>query len=133
MIDNIRLSDAARSKLIRLKAKTGIQHWNVLCRWAFCLSLAEASTPPDEDIPFDSSLEMSWRTFTGGQDEVYRAVLVTRAIRDGIPLTTNAIQHYFRLHLHRGISYLASQQPDSIASMVNLGLRNKRRKTTKAA
>jgi hypothetical protein len=26
-------------QLIRLKTRTGITQWNILCRWAFCLSL----------------------------------------------------------------------------------------------
>ena len=44
-IKQVRLSTQAREQLIRLKTRTGIPHWNVLCRWAFCLSLRQA-TPP---------------------------------------------------------------------------------------
>ena len=39
IIKQIKLSNAAKDKLSRLKGKTGIQNWNVLCRWAFCFSL----------------------------------------------------------------------------------------------
>jgi DNA sulfur modification protein DndE len=45
-IKQIRLSSQAKDQLIRLKTKTGIQQWNVLCRWAFCLSLRQAKPPP---------------------------------------------------------------------------------------
>jgi DNA sulfur modification protein DndE len=55
-IDHIRLSKQAREQLIRLKRHTGIEHWNVLCRWAFCRSLAEPSVPPPAKIPADSNV-----------------------------------------------------------------------------
>ena len=45
-IEHIRLSQQARDQLITLKRRTGIAHWNVLCRWALCRSLAEPAPPP---------------------------------------------------------------------------------------
>ena len=44
-IKQVRLSNQAKEQLIRLKTRTGIQQWNILCRWALCLSLKEL-TPP---------------------------------------------------------------------------------------
>jgi DNA sulfur modification protein DndE len=125
MIETIRLSEKAKIQLITLKRRTGLQHWNVMCRWAFCLSLAETSKPPSEEIPSDSSIEMSWRTFAGNHDEVYRALLLTRATQDGIALERNVLLHYFRLHLHRGISYLFSGRVNSIGDMVALASRGR--------
>ena len=106
MIETVRLSEKAKTQLSTLKRKTGIQNWNVLCRWGFCLSLAEKSVPPEETIPSDSSVEMTWKTFTGGREEIYWGLLLVRARRDGIRLEREALGKYFRLHLHRGISYL---------------------------
>lgn len=105
-IESIRLSEKAKLQLITMKRRTGITNWNVLCRWAFCLSMQEKSIPPDEVIPSDSSVEMSWRTFAGQADQVYWGILLVRAERDGVPMEKNALAHYFRLHLHRGVSYL---------------------------
>lgn len=105
-IESIRLSEKAKLQLITMKRRTGIANWNVICRWAFCLSMQEKSVPPDEVIPADSSVEMSWRTFAGQADQVYMGMLLVRAERDGIPLERQALANYFRLHLHRGISYL---------------------------
>jgi DNA sulfur modification protein DndE len=109
MIETVRLSEKGRSQLITLKRRTGIAHWNVLCRWAFCLSLKEASVPPNEEIPADSSVEMSWRVFTGGQEALYWSLLVQRAHADGVDLSRESLTRYFRLHLHRGISYLVGK------------------------
>ena len=44
-IKQFRLSAQAREQLIRLKTRTGIGQWNILCRWAFCLSVGQP-TPP---------------------------------------------------------------------------------------
>ena len=107
MIETVRVSEKAKIQLITMKRRTSIQNWNVLCRWAFCLSLSEKSEPPDEDIPADSSIEMTWKTFAGGYEEVYLSLLKIRANTAGIPLEREALIRYFRLHLHRGISYLA--------------------------
>ena len=116
-IETIRLSEKAKSKLITLKRRTGIQNWNVLCRWAFTLSLAEPSTPPDEDIPSDSSVEMTWKTFGGPHADIYLALLRQRAHQDNITISAEEESHYFRLHLHRGISYLASTTSSNINSI----------------
>lgn len=56
-IKHIRVSSQAKDQLIRLKTRTGIDQWNILCRWAFCLSLAEATPPTPVDIPADSNVE----------------------------------------------------------------------------
>lgn len=120
-IETIRLSEKAKSQLVTLKRRTGVQNWNVLCRWAYCLSLREQSRPPEEDIPSDSSVEMSWKVFGGPVSDVYLALLKERAHRDGVTLTDKNILEYFRLHLHRGISYLVNQsEVTDIASMVRL-------------
>ncbi len=106
MIETVRVSEKAKVQLITLKRRTGIQNWNVLCRWALCSSLAEKSEPPNEDIPSDSSIEMTWKTFTGGEEELYLALVQLRATKASIPLEKENVTRYFRLHLHRGISYL---------------------------
>lgn len=47
VVKQIKLSSQAKDRLGRLKGKTGIKNWNVLCRWAFCYSLGEYSMPTD--------------------------------------------------------------------------------------
>jgi DNA sulfur modification protein DndE len=107
MIDVVRVSEKGKIQLITLKRRTGIQNWNSLCRWALCVSLKEDSEPPNEEIPSDSSIEMTWKTFTGGDEEIYLALIKFRAHNAGIALNKESLTRYFRLHLHRGISYLS--------------------------
>jgi DNA sulfur modification protein DndE len=104
----IRLSSQAKEQLIRLKTRTGIGQWNILCRWAFCLSLAEATPPTPVEIPADSNVEMSWLVFGGEHHEWYLALLKARCVRDGLDTGDETLLRQFRLHLHRGIGYLAA-------------------------
>lgn len=109
-IEHIRLSQQAKDQLIKLKRVTGIEHWNVLCRWALCLSLAEQSVPPQSKIPADSNVEMSWKVFGGRYADLYLAVMRERCVRDGLGADPDTVAQQFRLHLHRGISYLAGNK-----------------------
>jgi DNA sulfur modification protein DndE len=106
VIEHIKLSQQAKEQLIKLKRVTGIMNWNVLCRWAFCTSLAEPTPPHSIRIPADSSVEMTWKTFGGEHAEVYEALLRARCLRDGLELSDEVLAEQFRLHLHRGIGYL---------------------------
>lgn len=109
-IEHIRLSQQAKDQLIKLKRVTGIEHWNTLCRWALCVSLAEASVPPPAKIPADSNVEMSWKVFGGRYADLYLALIKERCLRDGLDTDPETLAQQFRLHLHRGISYLAANK-----------------------
>ena len=98
MIETIRLSQQARDQLIKLKRVTGLKNWNVLCRWAFCRSLAEPSVPTPVKIPTDSNVEMTWRVFGGAQADLYLAVLKVRCRRDGRRCNRPDYQRTTQLH-----------------------------------
>jgi DNA sulfur modification protein DndE len=122
-IKQVRLSSQAKEQLIRLKARTGIVHWNVLCRWAFCLSLRQPSPPAPVEIPADSNVEMTWQVFGGESHELYLALLKERCAADGLGTSEDVMGRQFRLHLHRGIGYLAAPQSiRSIADLMKLAL-----------
>lgn len=126
-IEHIRVSQQAREQLIRLKRHTGIEQWNVLCRWAFCRSLAEASVPPPAKHPSDSNVEMSWRVFGGRHSDIYLALLKERCLRDGLGVDDDVLSMQFRLHLHRGIAYLANDRAvRSVAALAALASRDGR-------
>jgi DNA sulfur modification protein DndE len=105
-IEHIRLAQSARDQLVTLKRRTGISQWNVLCRWAFCRSLAEPAVPPAAKLPADSNVEMTWKVFGGSHGDELWALLRLRCHRDGLALDEETLAQQFRLHLHRGIGYL---------------------------
>lgn len=118
-IEHIKLSQQAKDQLVKLKRHTGIQNWNVLCRWAFCVSLAEPSLPSPKRIPADSSVEMTWKIFGGAHSEIYYALLKERCHHDGLGTEIDTLAIQFRLHLHRGIGYLvADKQIKNITDLV---------------
>lgn len=122
-IEHIRVSQQGKDQLVKLKRLTGIEHWNVLCRWAFCVSLAEKTSPTNSKIPSDSNVEMSWKVFGGRYADIYMALLKERCLKDGIGADPDILSYQFRLHLHRGISYLAGNRNlKNINDLVNLAV-----------
>lgn len=107
IMKQIRLSQRSKEKLSRLKGKTGIKNWNILCRWALCYSLSEKTIPTDIETPADSNLEISWYTFGGEYSELYEALMKAWCIEQNLPTDEETLAKYFRLNLERGISHLS--------------------------
>jgi len=107
LIENVHLSQKAKDQLIKLKKITGIQNWNILCRWGFCQSLADKTIPAPIKLPNENAVEMTWRVFGGQYHEIFTALLKERMKSDGQELDKANINHVFRLHLHRGIGQLS--------------------------
>lgn len=105
-LDRIKLSQTAKDQLLKLRRFTKIDQWNILCRWAFCLSLAEPTAPSSVQIPSDSNVEMNWRTFGGEMSDILIIALKQRCRNDGLGIDRETLATQFRLHLHRGIGYL---------------------------
>lgn len=103
----IRLSNRAKERLSRLKGKTGIKNWNVLCRWAYCYSLKENTIPTPENIDADSNVEMSWYTFAGEYSDLYEALIIAWCKKMDIPTDNETMAKYIKMHIERGISYLS--------------------------
>ena len=106
-IERIRLSQTAKEQLIKLKRNTKIEQWNILCRWAFCYSLAQGDTPSPESIPTDSNVEMTWNVFGGEIADILLIALKQRCLQEQLDTNKETLRQQFRLHLHRGIGYLA--------------------------
>lgn len=113
-----KLSQPEKEKLIRIKARTGIQNWNIICRWALCWSLKEPSIPGGVDPQSDSNVEMTWNTFAGEYSEIYEELIRLRCLKDGLSEDTETLLRYFRLHLNRGINHYSSR--DVLKSIFDL-------------
>ncbi|MDH1261833.1 DNA sulfur modification protein DndE [Pseudomonas sp. GD03944] len=120
MIDRIRLTAAAKIQLSTLKRKTGIEHYNSICRHALCISLANPSMPPEEEFNFHGGIEIDWRTFTGGNEELYLNLLMLRLRQDGLGIGIEDVKKACFSHLHRGLSYLAGKYDDYIVDSLIL-------------
>lgn len=126
VIKQIKLSGQSKEKLSRLKGKTGIKNWNILCRWALCYSLGENTMPTDIPINTDSNVEMSWFTFAGEYSEIYEALIKAWCIAKKLPTDDETISKYFKLHLERGIGYLSGTNfIKNLEDLLNLVLETK--------
>ena len=124
IIKQVRLSQQAKEQLSRLKGKTGIRNWNILCRWALVYSLAENTVPTEISLPLDSNLEMSWFTFGGEYFEIYEALVKAWCIKMGLPTNDETVAKYFRLNLERGISHLCGTGfIKSVDDLINLAVK----------
>lgn len=123
ILKQIRLSNHAKERLSRLKGKTGIKNWNVLCRWAYCYSLKENTIPTLEDIDADSNVEMSWYTFAGEYSELYEALIIAWCKKMDIPANNEIMAKYIKMHIERGIAYLSGTNfIKDLDSLLKLGV-----------
>lgn len=113
-MDRIKLTAAARNQLATIKRRTGIEHNNVICRHALCISLANPSIPPEENYVFSGGLEIDWKILTGGKEALYYNLLVTRMHADQIPISEEKVRMTFTQHVHRGLSYLVSRRDEDL-------------------
>lgn len=120
MIDRLRLTAGAKQQLITLKRRTGIEHYNVLCRHALCLSLANPAPPPNEHLQFANGLEIDWKTFAGEADATYLNLLIMRSLADEGEASPPVVRRALTQHVHRGLSYLVSRQESLLASAASI-------------
>ena len=99
---------------MRMKRIMGISQWNIIMRWAVCLSLREDSMPPvykaknqdNESSDSDRSVTVEWSIFAGKSSEMLIAALKLRYIDDCSDDPTFSESEYFHRHLHRGLNIL---------------------------
>lgn len=112
MIDRIRLTATAKNQLIVLKRRTGIQHYNSLCRHALCISLANSSPIPDEELSYSGGLEIEWRVIAGDLSDLF--IDLIKLNLDQKSPNHDSIKSCATTHIHRGLSYLFSKSLDEI-------------------
>jgi DNA sulfur modification protein DndE len=119
MIDTVYLSQREKDQLLKIKRATGIQNWNILCRWALCLSLSDKTQPPAIESTGDHAIEMTWKVFGGQDNEIFLALLKENCNNSNVPPSKENMSRELRAHLRRGISQLvAEKKVNSIASLV---------------
>jgi DNA sulfur modification protein DndE len=104
-VETVRISQRGKEILISAKRKTGIDQWNILCRWAVCASLAVETPPKQIKTLEESNIEIAWKVF-GGQLSDFLAALVKARKKKDPGAAELSESEYFRAHLERGIGYL---------------------------
>lgn len=118
-VETIRISKQGRDQLIKVRRQTGVENWNILCRWALCVSLREPTPPAQPREKLDGGIEMTWKVFAGDDSETLRAIVLLRSVKDGLGNQAEGINKCLRAHINRGLSYLASgKETKSIADFI---------------
>ena len=115
MIERVKLTAAAKQQLITLKRRTGIEHYNTICRHALVVSLSNPAPAPAENLQFTNGLEIDWDVFTGGQGNSYLNLLIIRTHQELGNCLAAHVRQTLTSHLHRGLSYLASRKDNDIS------------------
>lgn len=122
-LDALRLDGQAKNSLVVLKRKTGIETWNILCRWALCVSLTEPQKPRANSVGDKKEIEISWDVFAGKATSIYRGLLVERCRQENLEINQKNLNFVLSQHVHRGIGYLtASKDLRNIDSLVALAI-----------
>ncbi|MFZ4700993.1 MAG: DNA sulfur modification protein DndE [Candidatus Methylumidiphilus sp.] len=104
-IEYIRVSATGKDILTKIKKRTGLEHWNELCRFALFRSLINRDPPLAVIKLGETSIEMEWKTFAGPFQHEFTALIIFRAQQDGIDVTRkDSLSEYFKAHLERGIA-----------------------------
>ncbi len=117
-VEHIRLNKKGRDQLIKLRRSTGIGQWNILCRWAFCVSLRDKSFPPAVDSDNSMNVEISWKVFSGEYSDVFTSLMRDWSKRSGVILKDEG--ELVRQHIQRGLSILDSNNIDNVSSLSRL-------------
>ena len=109
-LETVRLGADTKIHLSTLKKRTGIENWNTLCRWAFCLSISDEAPVRDRDEKGVGAVEMTWKTFAGEDEDIYRALLVERCQSEHGSLDKEMLASTLRQHIARGAARLVSNR-----------------------
>ena len=74
MIESIKLTESEKDMLVRIKRKTGIDSWNILCRWAYLLGLSQDQIHPSSTPEKRDAIEIKWETFSGRHSSIYATI-----------------------------------------------------------
>lgn len=114
MIERVKLTATAKQQLITLKRRTGIEHYNIICRHALMTSLGNDKALPAEALNFSGGIEIDWKVFAGEAADTYLNLIAIRAKQDKGQVSAETVRATLTSHVHRGLSLLVSNSQFSI-------------------
>ena len=118
-IDLLRTSANVRNSLTRIKTITGIPNWNIICRWAFCLSLKQTSLPREVDEKLDG-IEIDYDTLVGKNKSIYTQLLINNLISHKVEIDKKNLTKYLYAHVNRGVNIIYANKLKDISGLMNL-------------
>lgn len=106
LIDVVRLSQSDKDSLIKIKRKTGVDSWNVLCRWSLTIALAQSNAVYTKTLEKRDSIEIKWDTFAGKYEPFYLGLLQICYLKYTRRHSELSPNEFFHSALSKGISIL---------------------------
>ena len=116
-IDLLRTSVNVRNSLTRIKTITGIPNWNIICRWAFCLSLKQTSLPREVDEKLDG-IEIDYDTLVGKNKSIYTQLLINNLISHKVEIDKKNLTKYLYAHVNRGVNIIYTNKLKDISGLM---------------
>jgi DNA sulfur modification protein DndE len=118
-IDLLRTSANVRNSLTRIKTITGIPNWNIICRWALCLSLKQTSLPREVDEKLDG-IEIDFDILVGKNKSIYTQLLINNLILHKVEIDKKNLTKYLYAHVNRGVNIIYTNKLKDISGLMNL-------------
>jgi len=118
-IDILRTSSNVKSSLTRIKTITGISNWNIICRWAFCLSLKQTSLPREVEEKLDG-VEIDYDTLVGKNKSIYTQLLINNLVAHKVVVDKKNLTKYLYAHVNRGVNIIYTNKLKDILGLFNL-------------
>ena len=112
-LDTVRTTLGVKNTLNRLKQLTGIETWNVLCRWAFCLSIKQENLPREIEETLDG-LEIDYEVFVGKNKDIYTQLLINNLLKHKIEINKRNLSKFLYAHINRGVNIMYSNKLKNI-------------------
>ena len=118
-IDILRTSSNVKSSLTRIKTITGISNWNIICRWALCLSLKQTSLPREVEEKLDG-VEIDYDTLVGKNKSIYTQLLINNLVAHKVVVDKKNLTKYLYAHVNRGVNIIYTNKLKDILGLFNL-------------
>ena len=118
-IDILRTSMNVKNSLTRIKSITGISNWNILCRWAFCLSVKQTSLPREVEEKLDG-IEIDYDTLVGRNKFIYTQLLINNLVSHKEEINKKNLTKYLNAHVNRGVNIIYTNKLKDISGLLAL-------------
>ena len=118
-IDVLKTSTNLKNFLTRIKTNTGIANWNVICRWALCLSLKQTSLPREVDEKLDG-VEIDYDILVGKNKTIYTQLLINNLITHKVEINKRNLTKYLNAHVNRGANIIYTNKLKDISALFKL-------------
>ena len=105
-IDRVRLTHSEKNLLTRMKAKTGIDNWNIFSRWALCVSLSKSTKIDFSSNESNYAIEMSWMVFAGKDYKIYQDLLIADCVMNDLKPNKQNLNRVLRARISNGVKIL---------------------------